>query len=364
MSVFNSKTNTDPGPFDAVAAPEGPAGTSPAAPSTASGGTAAQPSPEPLASQPDSPAALPKARPASERNPLDEPATDDEEELDRLYRFREIAVTAEMRQELLGAKLPLASLDQLADTQPPSRGALNTPAQPPAAPINRNAPTEPTLDRPAGSTPPGVERAPARALDVVEPSYSTTAPTMLSVRRRRDRNRRLVGALIAALGVAILAGVIVKLVTGPNPLRETATNDRAASQPHIAGNRPATPALPLSARTNPTDDTAPEVVVEVPSEEESEEKIEQPSVEPPDKTVNTPPTARSEASPMVSPVPYSSAVSATKPGRSSRAAAARSTPVKASAGSASPARAPSSPPTPPPAGASRRKGFDPEELIF
>src|SRR5262245_41817076 len=154
MPVFTSKTSTDPGPFDAL-----------------------HPAPVEHATEQGDLAGAPGTIPV-----------DEDGELENLFRFQEIPVSAEMRRELLGAKLPLASADQLADTQPPHKSALSSPVAAGPALVDRHAPTEPALTVPQRLR----ELEPAKLerplLD--GDSYSTTAPTLLSVRRRRVRNRR------------------------------------------------------------------------------------------------------------------------------------------------------------------------------
>src|SRR5690349_5737262 len=130
MPVFTSKPSTDPGPFDALH------------PGAERGG----------------------ADPTAQKNTHPPPdATDEDAELDSLFRFQEIPVSPEMRRELLGAKLPLASADQLADTQPPHKSSLSAPVGPaPLGPgfVDRHGPTEPALMRPNAlpeSEPPNFE---------------------------------------------------------------------------------------------------------------------------------------------------------------------------------------------------------------
>lgn len=230
MPEFTSKTSTDPGPFDALH----PAAERGAADPTVQQGT------HPLHPLPD--------------------ATDEDAELDSLFRFQEIPVSAEMRRELLGAKLPLASADQLADTQPPYKSSLSAPAG--AGFVDRHGPTEPALLSPQGprsAEPPqhepslpdresyGTRDSTGDSYNSSD-SYSTTAPTLLSVRRRRLRNRRLVLAALGAMLVAMLSGVAWRRHTRPPGARTheaTAARDAARSRgdrakaPRIAGNRPA-----------------------------------------------------------------------------------------------------------------------------
>lgn len=407
MPVFTSKTTTDPGPFNAVAAPE----TQEVTPSTATEATkASTPSEAPRQTAETSTGSRPtpaevepggshagsspapdthSTQQAPESAHLGEQATDDDEVLDRLYRFREIAVTAEMRRELLGAKLPLASPEQLADTQPPNRGELNASAHPPGAAINRNAPTEPSLsqasevEQPARATPPELELTPATALDTVEPSYSTSAPTLLSVRRRRSRNRRLVGLFLAALGLALVAGAFVKLLNAPEAPGDAAANDRAPSQRHIAGNSPATPPSDRAkADEEPADGSSTDALRESPSEAE----IAQPSAASPDTSLGTSATAGSApASAAASAFPMVSTQSMTHPRRSkavsssgpSAAALPRGGAAVRSGLAKAPPRSAPAPVAQQPAASgpkregagvrpspSTRKGFDPEELIF
>src|SRR5688572_25451524 len=130
MPVFTTKPSTDPGPFDALH----PAG-EPARLLADGHGH-------------DGHGGLRDSQ-HSTQSATDE--TDEDGELDHLYRFQEIPVTAEMRRELLGAKLPLASVEQLADTQPPHKSSLSSPAGPVF--VDRHGPTEPALLSPNASRP-------------------------------------------------------------------------------------------------------------------------------------------------------------------------------------------------------------------
>ena len=227
MPVFTSKTSTDPGPFDAlhpasergserVNVVNGVGGLDP----SAVGG-----------------AGLQQSEHSAPR------AADTESELDNLYRFQEIPVSAEMRRELLGAKLPLASVDQLADTQPPHKSSLSAPLGPGL--VDRHAPTVPALRSPRRASEPNhdpkLDSANADLPPVDGDSYSSTAPTLLSVRRRRLRNQRLVMAALVAMMLAILSGVAWRRSTRPH-VQETHLDRGATAK--IAGNRPAGANLP------------------------------------------------------------------------------------------------------------------------
>ena len=176
--------------------------------------------------------------------------TDEDGELDHLYRFREIPVTAEMRRELLGAKLPLASIEQLADTHPPHKSSLSAPSGTPpmgGSFVDRHAPTEPVLPNPRQQAhdpePLKHERQLERQL-LDGDSYSTTAPTLLSVRRRRLRNQRYVIGVLAALSVAVLIGVAWRRYTRPPAPLARVPVEESAKKAHSAGNRPGGPAPP------------------------------------------------------------------------------------------------------------------------
>src|SRR6187402_3917009 len=116
MPVFTSKTSTDPGPFDALR------------PAAERGGPDRAGGIDDLDTTLDE---LDRPRGAQQSTQPVPDATDEDGELDGLFRFQEIPVSPEMRRELLGARLPLASADQLADTQPPFKSALSAPAASP-----------------------------------------------------------------------------------------------------------------------------------------------------------------------------------------------------------------------------------------
>lgn len=297
MPVFTNKTSTDPGPFDALRP-----------------GPERKPAPGIGAEvQKEAHSAL--------------GAADEASEMERLYRFQEIPVSADMRRELLGAKLPLASADQLADTQPPYKSALSAPAASP--PVDRHAPTEPALSGPLRAPDEDSETGELPLADTGR--YSTTAPTLLSVRRRRLRNQRLVGLALVAMLLAIFSGVAWRRYT-----RQHEATARAASTapqaPRIAGNRPAVPTPPRAPNKQAGDpieaheahDPAPIAVVPAPDSENAQQ--------------NAPESDATSSSPL-----SASAESANLPEQQLTGTTATQKGINAP---------------------SKRKAFDPEELIF
>jgi hypothetical protein len=233
MPGFTTKTSTDPGPFDALR----PAGERSLERVTSADG---------LDSTSDTTPG--KSGEPQKSTHSASAGADEDSELDHLYRFQDIPVTAEMRRELLGAKLPLATIEQLADTQPPHKSSLSAPSGSVpmgASLVDRHAPTEPALPNP---------RPPQRARDAETlkherqlldgDSYSTTAPTLLSVRRRRLRNQRYVLGTLAVMTLAILIGVAWRRYTRPPAPLVRAPDAENVKKAHIAGNRPGSPAPP------------------------------------------------------------------------------------------------------------------------
>ena len=318
MPVFTSKTSTDPGPFDAL-----------------------HPAPVEHATEPVNLAGEPGA-----------PSVDEDGELENLFRFQEIPVSAEMRRELLGAKLPLASADQLADTQPPHKSGLIAPVPAPvgAALIDRHAPTEPALTVPQRLR--DVEPAKVERPLLDGDSYSTTAPTLLSVRRRRLRNRRLVLAAMAAMVLAIMSGVAWRRYTRPPAtLARDASSDRGTI-PRIAGNRPASPP-PAAGPDKPAGDAIREPTDSEPENATTDSQSAQPSMPAADATSSSPLSADPRSASREIP-------RASSPITSSPAPAVESQTVPRATSSVAPAAAAASDGRTQPKG----KTFDPEELIF
>jgi len=381
---FTSKTSTDPGPFDALR------------PAAERGGV------DPSRGIDDFDATLEGPLPPQQNTHSAPSATDEDGELERLFRFQEIPVSAEMRRELLGAKLPLASADQLADTQPPNKSslsapvgaapsspALSSPAPIGSAPVgpafvDRHGPTEPALMRPNAlpeSDPPNYE---APLLD--GDSYSTTAPTLLSVRRRRLRNRRLVMAALGAMLLAMLSGVAWRRYTRQAELLARDSSADRTQSPRIAGNRPANPLAARSpeaparhataAAVAPAPASAPGSPVDSPlgasSDREDPDTQRSESANPDsqsaqlslsatDATSSSPLSAGSRSASRDAQRANAPNAPASKPtlGSRSEPASASQTPIAVPRNDADPNRQADSAGKP-----TKSKAFDPEELIF
>ena len=316
MPVFTSKNSTDPGPFDAL-----------------------RPGPD---REPEPATRGTQSAEQKEQSALAAP--DEVSEVERLYRFQEIPVSADMRRELLGAKLPLASADQLADTQPPNKSALSAPTASPV--VDRHAPTEPALTGPA--------RSPDRDAGKGEPPladtdrYSTTAPTLLSVRRRRLRNQRLVALALAAMILAIFSGVAWRRYTRQQDATVRTASTARAQAPRIAGNRPAAPAparIPEKQAGDPIE-TPGSTVDRAPEISGAHSENAQPNAITPDATRSSP----------LSPSPESAANDPMQAETETARAAATQSAIGTPQGTIPTPRGTSAP--------SKRKAFDPEELIF
>lgn len=383
MPGFTTKTNTDPGPFDALrpagerasaseratrdgldTLPDGLIGASNGAATAAS--TTAAGSERSAGALDERAAALDGRAPANDEGAS--AGTGEDGEYERLYRFQEIPVTAEMRRELLGAKLPLASVEQLADTQPPNKSSMSAPLGPGL--VDRHGPTEPALMGPKASA--ASESAKHHrslferdSLLLESDSYSTTAPTLLSVRRRRMRNQRYVIGALAALGLAVLTGIAWRRATRPpTPVARDMVSDRAKT-PHIAGNRPGSlslserPASDRSAAERPASERPasveepprserpiPSPLAPAPENVSAGSQTAQPSLPSPDATSSSPPSAGPRST---SSEPRPTARRVTPPPVPAKVSAAGS--------AAEPAKSP-------PASPATSKPFNPEELIF
>jgi hypothetical protein len=375
MPVFTTKTSTDPGPFDALH----PAGERAAERANRDGFDTL---PEGLLADGHGHDGHghdghghERERRYAQRDSQQTPqsatdAPDEDGELDQLYRFQEIPVTAEMRRELLGAKLPLASVEQLADTQPPHKSSLSAPAGP--AFVDRHGPTEPALVSPKASRAsepmkhdrPLLER---ERLLIASDSYSTTAPTLLSVRRRRLRNQRYVIGALAVMILAMVSGVAWRRITRPAaPVALDSVGARTKT-PHIAGNRPGSP-VPRSASLPPERSAPRERVAASPpapaiESANSDSQSAQLSSRATDATSSSPLTADSRSasgdsqpgSRRVLPQPVPAAASPTE---SHATSASGHAPSKRPTGSTD-KTAPGGKVEP-----AKSKAFDPEELIF
>lgn len=259
-----------------------------------------------------------KSAPMHERLPSSELDTDPDPEVDDLYRFREISVSPEMREEFLQAKLPLAKPDQLLDTRPPSRALSGEDAR---VPLDRNAPTEPAL---------GVHQS--HESEVSEDSYSRSAPTLLNARRRRGRYRRMV-----AVGIVLALGLLVWVVArsrSPAPQRV---------QVDAVGAAPARTA-PVAPKTKSTKSTHLEI------EEQPSESAPDSTSEPPDSK-NPPSTNPARGTPRP----------ATAPTLQARTLQTKKAPVSTQQ---SPVPTQQTEPSAKREAPAKKKSFDPEELIF
>ncbi len=246
MAGFDSKTRTDPGPFKD--------------PSQRDAGPAPQRN-DPTLRERAARREAPDTEPASDGGHRveeeffaagDAPAAEAAGDLD-LFRFQEIPVSSEMRRELLGAKLPLASAEQLLDTQPP--GGSGERSQPESVRRQQRARSESAAGERTERPEAGED---ARAADEWSPGnpdagaptegadeaqyYSNTAPTLLNLRRRRARSRRVVVGVMAASGVLVAVWLFLRVsgeVTDSGGARvvESPEVRRAGPTRHISGNR-------------------------------------------------------------------------------------------------------------------------------
>lgn len=347
MSVFTTKTSTDPGPFDAL---------HPAGERAAEGAKLV----DGFDTVPEGVMTLSDGRGTSDGQDDSQPGTaagvtDDDSELDHLYRFQEIPVTAEMRRELLGAKLPLASAEQLADTQPPHKGSLSAPVGPTF--VDRHAPTEPALVSPNASraSEPSKHDRPRLKRDrplLESDSYSTTAPTLLSVRRRRLRNQRYVIGALAVMILAILSGVAWRRTTRPPvPLARDSVADRTKT-PHIAGNRPGSPAPP---RENSKAKATESATSDSQSAQLSSRAADATSSSPQSADPGSASRSPQPVSPRVAPLPVPAAASPTEKHATSASTHASSKRLTGNTEKAEPGSK---------IEPAKSKPFDPEELIF
>lgn len=282
---------------------------------------------------------------AEEQSPA---AADAEPQLPGLYRFQEIPVTDELRRELLEAKLPLVSAEQLVDTRPPNRAVMDqTGAAPlPLIGVDRSAPTEPALPRVEVEDDPEPDGS-----ESTEPSsdevYSATAPTLLNMRNRRMRNWRFVVAALAVVAVALGAWLWVRESLQPSD-PGSAVNDRTKRTRHLAGSSPQPTKSAGLARPATDEPALAEHTVAKPTESASD-RDERSS--PADAAVAERAPAPRPASKVVQdPAPAPAAETLTKlPSRP---------PGPKSAPRAAPDKSKQAKP------ASGKKSFDPEELIF
>lgn len=373
MPVFTSKTSTDPGPFDALRpATDGERGLE---------RTTLVDGLDPTFDQLDTTSSelvtTPGGRGGLQQSKhLASGATDEDGELDHLYRFQEIPVTAEMRRELLGVKLPLASVEQLADTQPPHKSSLSAPVP---SFVDRHAPTEPGLPSPRQLAHDAEPLKHERQL-LEGDSYSTTAPTLLSVRRKRLRNQRYVIGALAAMILAIFSGVAWRRYTRPPASLERASAAEITKKPRIAGNSPGSVAPPhLDSSAGDAIEVATTPTSASPDDENSEPSgSESATSDSQSAQLGSPATDATSSSPLSAdsrsasrgPQP-ASAPRAPSPGSAAAAAPSdlRATPPSTPTPSTpAPSKAPTaSHGSATPSGKvepGKSKAFDPEELIF